>query len=185
MSDAILTAVRKAVASPQFGQACAVVAVGWMRRHIEDGRGVDGEFQPIKELFGRKPTRKGMKERPGYRNGGQPLRDTGALVRSLRARASGGSGSSTITVSGLERGIFHDKGFSTKGPNFIPLTRRAARSHASGSALVPGKLTKGWDFLIAENGVTVPARPFIQPTKDDLQELAASVYLALKAQLEK
>lgn len=99
-----------------------------------------------------------------YRAGGQPLRDAGPLEVSFGSTAeiesSERSASSTIT-SGVGYAKFHQTGFETKGPNFIPLTRRAQRLHRPGANPKGEGLALGIDYVMAWKGVRVPARPIV------------------------
>lgn len=101
---------------------------------------------------------------PGsHRSGGQPLRDTGTLEASFgvpQTEASELTATSTIT-SGVPYAAFHQTGFQTKGPNFIPLSRRAQRLHRPGANPKDEGLALGIDYVMAWKGVTVPARPMI------------------------
>lgn len=121
---------------------------------------------------------------PGYRNGGQPLRDTGKLYGSLNARARASGTSINITMKGRKYGLYQDRGFTTKGPNYIPLTKRGKRGHGTGRNPSAEGLSRGKDYFMARKGVTVPARPFILPTRADLRTLGVTIYLGLKAVLK-
>jgi phage gpG-like protein len=115
-----------------------------------------------------------------YRSGGQPLRDTGNLLRSLGARVRRiGPNRMEVILTGPQYGIFHELGFTTSGPNYIPLTRKGARQHSTGNdprkeGLVPGK-----DYMMAWGGVTVPARPFLVPTAKEWGDVGRTIRLGL------
>lgn len=101
---------------------------------------------------------------PGHsRSGGQPLRDTGALEASFFVEKVTTSGleAESVIASGVPYAAFHQTGFQTSGPNYIPLTRRGARLHATGANPNAEGLVRGVDFIMAWKGVTVPARPMI------------------------
>lgn len=115
-----------------------------------------------------------------YRKGGQPLRDTGNLQRSITARAAKSAPTKlTVTLAGALYGIFHEKGFSTDGPNFIPLTRKGKRSHATGRNPNTEGLVRGKDFTMAWGGVTVPKRPFLVPTNAEWSQIGRTIRLGL------
>ena len=115
-----------------------------------------------------------------YRAGGQPLRDTGNLQRSIGARAAKvGPTKLQVTLSGALYGIFHELGFSTTGPNFIPLTRKGKRSHATGANPQTEGLQRGRDYTMAWDGVTVPKRPFLVPTAKEWEQIARTIRLGL------
>jgi len=167
--------VKKALGDPRVLTGIAQVSVEWMDRHIAEsvGRAADGSEISHKPLSSF-----------GYRRGGHPLRNTGALARSLAANARISGAVIQIEMRGLHYGAYHDRGFKTKGPNFIPLTRRAVSGHSTGANPRHEGLIEGGDYLMAWRGVTVPARPFILPTNDDLTVLGKSIYLGLKAVLK-
>lgn len=115
-----------------------------------------------------------------YRAGGQPLRDTGNLQRSITAKAAlVGPTRVQVTLAGALYGIFHEMGFRTGGPNFIPLTRKGKREHATGRNPNAEGLTRGKDFIMAWNGVEVQKRPFLVPTNTEWAEIARSIRLGL------
>lgn len=115
-----------------------------------------------------------------YRNGGQPLRDTGNLQRSITARAAlVGPTRVEVTLAGALYGIFHELGFSTDGPNFIPLTRKGKREHATGRNPNAEGLTRGKDFVMAWKGVEVQKRPFLVPTNTEWAEIGRTIRLGL------
>jgi hypothetical protein len=123
-------------------------------------------------------------ENTSYRQGGQPLIDTGKLIGSLGASGLKSGNGIQITMQGRKYGLYQDRGFRTKGPNFIPLTKKGKRGHATGRNPNEEGLAKGKDFLMAWRGVTVPSRPFIMPTRDDLRRLGTDIYLGLKSILK-
>ncbi len=120
-----------------------------------------------------------------YRNGGQPLRNTGHMMRSMGATAKFRSGKIVIGMKGPQYAMFQDQGFTTKGPNYIPLTRKGVRGHGTGNNPNKEGLTRGLDFMMAWKGVSVPARPFILPTSDDVIDLGKSIFRGLKRVLER
>lgn len=177
--------ILKALKSAAVRDGIAQVFRASMQRHIENGAGVDGKFKPLKELHGTWETKRGAeKVQAGYRNGGEPLRDTGHLMRSLYAKAATSGDGFEVSVGGAMYGAYQNAGFETTGPNFIPLTRKGARGYRGGTALVPGKLVKGKDYLIAWNGVTVPSRNFVNPTPDDIHQIGRSIAIGLRATIE-
>jgi len=119
-----------------------------------------------------------------YRDGGQPLRDTGSLARSLGASATNSGSKIKLAMHGNRYGLYQDRGFKTNGPNYIPLTKKGKRGHGTGQNPNKEGLTRGKDFAMAWKGVTVPARPFILPTKADMISFGNSIYLGLKAVLK-
>lgn len=173
--------VRKALRDPQVVQGIATVASAWMQDHIDEnkGRGAGGVTVPHKPL----KTVSSLFQ-TSYRAGGQPLRNTGKLQRSLSATGTSSGNNLRLTLRGMRYGLYQDRGFKTKGPNYIPLTRKGARQHGTGNNPNAEGLKRGKDFLMAWKGVTVPSRPFILPTREDLRSFGKSVYLGLKAVLK-
>ena len=174
------------------------------------GAGPDGvAHRPLKPLFGRKWVRarpKGgftrsrtvtyttpggkvkqrteyMIETPGYRNGGQPLRDTGRLANSVNARGDRQSNGIRLVLRGLKYGLFQDMGFQTAGPNYIPLTKKGARYDSGKKARAAG-MVPGQDFTGRKKGVTVPTRPFLLPTRNDRRDIGVSIKLGLESILK-
>lgn len=174
------------------------------------GSGPDGiAHRPLKPLFGRKWVRsmpKGgftrsrtvtyttpggkvkqrteyMIETPGYRNGGQPLRDTGRLAGSVNARGDRQPNGIRLVLRGLKYGLFQDMGFQTAGPNYIPLTKKGARYDSGKKARAAG-MVSGQDFTGSKKGVTVPARPFLLPTRNDRRDIGVSIKLGLESILK-
>ncbi len=98
-----------------------------------------------------------------YRYGGAPLQDTGALAASffIQSKKAGDKVSKSVIASSSFYAPYHQVGFSTKGPNFIPLTLKAKRLHVKGANPREEGLVQGVDYVIAKHGVTVPARPMI------------------------
>ena len=115
-----------------------------------------------------------------YRNGGQPLRNTGNMLREMGATATYRGGKIRVRMLGPKYALFQDKGFTTRGPNYIPLTRKGVRGHGTGQNPEAEGLTRGKDFKMAWKGVTVPARPFILPTSDDVVDMGKSIFRALR-----
>ncbi len=177
------------------------------------GAGPDGvAHRPLKQLFGRKWVRsmpKGgftrsrtvtyttpggkvkqrteyMIETAGYRNGGQPLvnRGTGGgLLGSLNARGDRQSNGIRLVLRGHKYGLFQDMGFQTAGPNYIPLTKKGARYDSGKKARAAG-MVPGQDFTGRKKGVTVPARPFLLPTRNDRRDIGVSIKLGLESILK-
>lgn len=114
-----------------------------------------------------------------YRNGGQPLRDTGNLQRSLTATSATSGTGITVTLAGALYGIFQEMGFTTTGPNFIPLTKRGKRTHATGANPRAEGLLPGRDYIMARKGVTVPKRPFLVPTNEEWASIGRTIRLGL------
>ncbi len=63
-----------------------------------------------------------------FRKGGEPLSDTGSLFNALTGKIELDGNKIKITLvvpASFKYALYHQSGFSTKGPNFIPLTVRA------------------------------------------------------------
>ena len=121
-------------------------------------------WKSLKSIFGTRTTKTGRKVvTPSYRNNGQPLRNTSVLKESFFSRIRKISGDKIITEIGtpLAYAIGQQLGMKTKGPNFIPLNRKAVRTHAKGMNPKDEGLVLGKDYIMAWKGVNVPARPMI------------------------
>lgn len=115
-----------------------------------------------------------------YRAGGQPLRDTGNLIRNIGARATRiGPTKIEVVLTGPIYGIYHERGFSTPGPNYIPMSKKGKREHATGNDPAKEGLQFGKDYIIAKQGVTVPARPFLVPTSKEWSDIGRTIRLGL------
>lgn len=206
--------IKDALRSAQVQKGVAQVFVGVMRDHIDEnyGRGAHGgreAHKPLKPLFGREWKRKAKlgqevvftrqrgkrKKRteyliavPSYRNGGQPLRDTGKMYRAMNALSDATQDGLRVTLRGPMHALYQDRGFSTKGPNFIPLTKKGTR-HKKGNKPASEGLKSGRDYFVTGSkkrprGVTVPARPFLLPTRDDMGMIGRSIFLGLRSALK-
>lgn len=121
----------------------------------------------------------------GYRNGGHPLRDTGAMYGLLNAVGAASSDKIRITLRGPRHALYQDRGFTTRRTNFIPLTLAAKRGHGTGNDPRKEGFAEGRDYLLARRGVTVPSRPFLLPTRDEMREIGKSIYLGLRSILKR
>lgn len=109
-----------------------------------------------------------------YRAGGDPLQDTGPLMASLTAKTEPTERGVKLTLmSPLKHAQYQQRGFTTEGPNFIPLTRKAARTHRKGQDPKDEGLEEGVDYIMAWNGVTVPQRKIYNMPPEDAAELRA------------
>lgn len=137
--------------------------VAAVRSHIDRAQGVGRKWKPRVPLYQRWRERGVMRERPSPFNSLPLLKRTRTLYKSIRARVRKAGSGVEIVVSGADYGIYQDRGFKTSGPNFIPLSNRKTN------------LVSGRDYFIAKNGVTVPSRPFIELTNNDLKDLSKIV----------
>jgi hypothetical protein len=119
--------------------------------------------------------------KPHYRVGGKPLIDTRTTIYD---RLNGDFAVFTDALEFFLRGtlhaLFHNDGFTTKGPNFIPFTLRARRIHRKGQDPALEGLEEGEDYIMAWAGVTVPARPIFRFAPEDREEIVFSVRLAVR-----
>lgn len=66
-----------------------------------------------------------------YRRGGHPLLNTrNNIYNSLNGKTNLQRGGIVVMLRGSLVAVYHQHGFKTKGPNFIPLTRKANRNHS-------------------------------------------------------
>lgn len=111
----------------------------------------------------------------GQRAGGQPLRDTGKLASSLRSKSRvNETGVEFALVPGVKYAEGHQTGYTTKGPNFIPLTAKAKR-HRKGVDPKDEGLVLGEDYIMAWGGVSVPQRKIFNTPPEDVRELADEI----------
>jgi hypothetical protein len=89
-----------------------------------------------------------------------------------------------VTLRGPMYALYQDRGFSTSGPNYIPLTFKGKRKHGTGNNPNNEGLIRGKDYTMAWNGVTVPARPFLLPTRTEMRGIGKSIYMSLKSILK-
>jgi phage gpG-like protein len=102
------------------------------------------------------------------------------MERSLNAKGSSSGSGMTITLRGVKYALFQDRGFTTSKPNYIPISPKGARGHGTGMNPRKEGLRKGKDYMMAWGGVTVPARPFLLPTKREIQDIGRSIAMSLK-----
>lgn len=110
-----------------------------------------------------------------YRAGGKPLDETGHSKNSFGHSARPDGAGAVVDVTTTEPFLrYHDAGFRTKGPNFIPLTKRAkdAKADSPGSRPDALGLIPGVDYVMAWRGVSVPSRPMFHFTPANSQQIA-------------
>lgn len=100
-----------------------------------------------------------------YRKGGKPLWDKGALAASFFTKYNfvfeAELALLVVIASSSFLAPFHQKGFRTNGPNFIPLNLKAARMHVKGANPKDEGLEYGVDYIMAWKGVKVPERAMV------------------------
>lgn len=100
-----------------------------------------------------------------FRKGGKALSDTGALKASFSHVTNNTPKGGIVQIgSPLPRAGFHQSGFTTSGPNYVPLTSRARKGWNP-------KLIRGHDFIMFAKGVTVPARPMVRLTNQNRKDI--------------
>ncbi len=111
-----------------------------------------------------------------YRRGGKPLLDTRQhIYNTLHGTRSRTARSVVYHLRGSLIAVYHQNGFSTKGPNYIPLTLRGRREHQKGADPRLEGLVQGVDYIIARRGVTVPPRPLFRLAPEDRREIIATI----------
>ncbi len=117
---------------------------------------------------------------PGhYRSGGKPLLDTrNTIYNRLHGKTQVEGRKARFILRGPLVAIYHNSGFETKGPNFIPLTRKARREHVPGADPASEKLVEGKDYIMAWAGVKVPRRRFFDAISDPLRERVREAVVA-------
>ena len=144
-----------------------LILVAQARRRMANGGDTDFRYP---ELW----------DHPGsYRQGGQPLLDTGLLAASLNGTTEERPGGLRATLQGPVHAVYHQNGFTTKGPNFIPLTLKAKRTHRRGANPRDEGLEEGKDYIMAWNGVTVPQRKIYNMPPENRAEIVESLQMAI------
>lgn len=123
---------------------------------------------------------------PGSRRTGElPLLDRGLMSAALSGKDERTEDGQKSTLVGTMVAVYHQHGYKTKGPNFIPLTLAAARAHQPGAnprdeGLVPwDDETKEGDYVMAWRGVTVPQRKIFNLPPEDVQEIGETIAQAI------
>lgn len=133
---------------------------------------------------------------PGhYRAGGSPLLDTGKLVNGLHASQDEKDGRFVVHLFTNELyGVYHQSGFTTKGPNFIPLTIDArdrypefASITARGKDFVVEAEKRGFfrsgpkqNYIMAWQGVDVPQRKIANMPPENVAEIRDTILEAIR-----
>jgi len=118
-------------------------------------------------------------DHPGsFRRGGEPLLTEG-FMQGLSGWVDEITEGIKIVLGGTLIHIYHQHGFETKGPNFIPLTLKARRTHRKGQDPKKEGLVPGEDYIMAWGGVKVPQRKVFNLPQEDKAEIIAEVQFAL------
>ncbi len=131
---------------------------------------------------------------PGsIRAGGQPLKDNQGRGPGRPGLYSALSGETELirdtivaTLTAPLYGIYHQHGFKTKGPNYIPLTLKGRRDHTPGRNPADEGLepwddeTKTGDYLMAWGGVTVPQRKIFNLPPENREDILTTIRLGIK-----
>lgn len=220
--------VARALREAPVREGMAKVIQAAAQRHIAESEGRKGPFKELKRLHGlyvkrtlnskKLGERQMMAMQAGFRNGGVPLRNTGRGMNSLRGKCLLDGKNLRIRIRGERYMAYHEHGFTTRGPNFIPLTKKGARLGSKAAAIkakhrrdgedagdeplhrivdlamglgarvetaeIYDRLVYGKDYIMAWRGVTVPARPFMAPTRPDLRTFGRTTAAALKVVLK-
>lgn len=147
------------------------VLVSNAKRRIEDGG--DSEFK-YPDLWAHPKSFR-------FTTGGQPLKDTGQHVLNTLFGVTQHRDDTTIrlTLMGSKIASMHQTGFKTKGPNFIPLSRKAQITHVNGANPEDEGLVLGEDYIIAWKGVTVPQRKIFNMPPEDIDDLTIAIEAVL------
>lgn len=122
-----------------------------------------------------------------YRAGGKPLLDTRNHIYNT-LHSTGTTPTSTgikATLRGSFAALYQHHGFKTKGPNFIPLTLHARRTHKPGANPNDEGLIKGQDYIMKWDGVEVPARPIFRVAPEDKKDIIKTIKIHLKRYMKK
>ena len=110
-----------------------------------------------------------------FRAGGKPLLDEGRAKDSFGHQVKWEGDSPVVEITTTEAYLqYHDTGFRTKGPNFIPLTREAKNKKRENPTASPDRLglVPGIDYVMAWAGVTVPQRRLFHFTPANSKQIA-------------
>lgn len=138
-----------------------------------------------------------------YRAGGVPLRDTGRMVNGLHSDTQESDSGATVRLLASDfHAIYHQTGYKTTGPNFIPLTLAAKRNYTIFKAITTrykgaskaekvkmraelkdAGFIEGETYIMAWGGVTVPARPIFNLPPEDIAEIRDALSYAMKTGL--
>lgn len=160
MADSAFT-----IDAAHVGQTFAALNQRILRRAVNAA--ATTQLQQVADAFrnGGQPSRKwpALSMKRGYRAGGQPLVDTGQLRASFFSKERTVSRKEAVSViaSSAFYAAWHQDGFHTQGPNYIPLTLRGRTLHHKGADPASEGLVRGKDYLMAWKGVNVPKRPMI------------------------
>lgn len=153
------------------------------KRYARLYRGAAARYRRA-SFIGPRPSKAKWRDRMhySYRRGGKPLLDTRQGYAAVNAHSMRSGTTTAVTINAPAYMVYQHKGFVTKGPNFIPLSLLAKRTHKTGMNPKDEGLKRGIDYWIFHRGVSVPARPFAKLGSKYLHRLARSLYLDLRAQ---
>lgn len=122
------------------------------------------------------------------RAGEQPLLDTARGLQSLNSKVESTARGVKVMLRGLLYLVYHQHGFKTKGPNFIPLTNKAVVTHRKGANPRDEGLVsvQEWeaagkpanqppDYFMAWKGVKVPQRMIHNMPPEDRAEVRFAI----------
>lgn len=108
-----------------------------------------------------------------FRRGGHPLLDTRQTVYNRLNGTTDVRGKQVrISLRGPVVAAYHQNGFQTSGKHFIPLSLKARRGEPD--------LQYGKDFIIVNDGVTIPQRMIYNDPPEDVKELAREIYRRMR-----
>ena len=152
------------------------ILVEQAKRRIDNGG--DSQIRYRRLWANRFRSRKG---RSHFRQGGKPLLDTRQhIYNTLNGTRTRQGNTILYTLRGSLAAVFHHNGFKTKGPNFIPLTLHARRTHRKGNDPRLEGLVKDVDYIMAWKGVDVPARPIFRIAPEDRRQIIRTIQVALR-----
>lgn len=169
VARAVTKHARESVAGMGLGQ----ILLSQARRRMANGGDSEHRYP---DLWGH----------PGsFRRGGQPLMDTGMTAAGLSGTDEVVPDGVTATLHGPLHALYHQHGYKTRGPNFIPLTLKARRTHQKGrnprdEGLEPWDEETGkGDYIMAWKGVDVPQRKIFNMPREDREEITETVAMAI------
>lgn len=167
--------VKRAIVAALTSTDLSVILLSQAIRRVENGGDTTHRY----------PTLAADKWEGHWRAGGNPLKDTGKLLNGLTSKQTVEGDTIRVSVFTDELyPVYHQHGFRTKGPNFVPLTQDAKDRYPEFAAITArGKdfekeaESKGFfrtgpkrNYFMAWQGVTVPQRKIVNMAPENIAE---------------
>jgi phage gpG-like protein len=187
MAPRLKAAIKRSLSSRAAPQVLASNA----RKRIREGGDSEIKYQ---ELWA---VRHGV----GYRKNGNPLQDTGALMRGLSGTTKSGGDTITWTLlDGVGYGVKHQHGFTNQAPIAVPISKAAKRRIPSESPHDIDQLkneglrqaksigdarieSDEYDFYVIWEDAKVPARPIFRLPPEDVKAITGTILRSVEREL--